>query len=401
MNIFDIEQPSEIGNRLKKFLKEHIEPAEAEYEAHITSENRWSPWPKMEELKQKAKEQDLWNLYLTHSENGPGLTNLQYAPLAEMMGHIDWCSEVFNCSAPDTGNMEVLDRYGNDEQKSEWLQPLLDGEIRSAFAMTEPDVASSDATNISSTIVRDGDDYVINGKKWWITNAGDPRCKIIIFMGVSNPEANTYNRQSMILIPFDTPGITKVKPLQVFGYDDAPYGHYELHFENVRVPKENLLLGEGRGFEIAQGRLGPGRIHHCMRSIGAAEKGLAYIINRLFSRTAFGKPLIEQSLWTDRIAKLRCEIDMARMLTLKAAYLIDEKGVKAARKEISMIKLVGPDLACRCLDMAIQAHGAGGLCQNFPLAAMYANQRTLRLADGPDEVHARTITKLELKERKQ
>jgi len=357
-------------------------------------------------LKPKARAQGLWNLFLPASADGSshgpgeiggaGLTNQEYAPLAEIMGRVPWASEVFNCSAPDTGNMETIVRYGSEENKERWLKPLLNGEIRSAFAMTEPDVASSDATNIESRIERDGDDYVINGRKWWISGAGDPRCAIYIFMGKTNPEAPRHSQQSMILVPATTPGVKVVRPLMVMGYDDAPHGHCEMTFTDVRVPASNMLLGEGRGFEIAQGRLGPGRIHHCMRLIGLAERALELMCKRASSRVAFGKTVASQTVTQERIAEARCRIDMARLLTLKAAWIMDVAGNKTAKAEIAMIKVVAPSMACQVIDWAMQVHGGGGMCQDFPLANFYAGARTLRFADGPDEVHRNAIAKMEL-----
>ncbi|MFZ5608263.1 MAG: acyl-CoA dehydrogenase family protein [Pseudomonadota bacterium] len=387
----------EYMERVTDFMNQHVYPHEETYHAEVDAGERWKVLPLIEELKAKARAQGLWNLFLPDSEHGAGLGNLDYAPLAEIMGRVAWASEVFNCSAPDTGNMEVLARYGTPEQKAQWLAPLLDGAIRSGFAMTEPMVASSDATNIEASITRDGDEYIIEGRKWWTSGAGDPRCKVLIFMGKTNPRADKHHQQSMILVPMDAPGITKVRPLNVFGYDDAPHGHFELDFEAVRVPASNILLGEGRGFEIAQGRLGPGRIHHCMRSIGAAERALEEMCKRLKSRIAFGRPIADQSVWHERIAEARCRIEQARLLTLKAAYMMDSVGNKAARAEIAMIKVVAPNVACDVLDMAIQAFGGAGVSQVAPLAAMYAGQRTLRLADGPDEVHRNAIAKMELK----
>jgi acyl-CoA dehydrogenase len=383
--------------KLGRFMDEHIFPNEETYLKQNYSGERWKVIPILEELKAKAREAGLWNLFLPEDSRGAGLTNLEYAPLAEMMGRVMWSSEVFNCSAPDTGNMEVLVRYGSPEQQERWLKPLLAGEIRSAFAMTEPAVASSDATNIECSIKRDGDHYIVNGRKWWTSGAGDPRCKIMIVMGKTDPTAEKHKQQSQILVPSDTPGVSFVRPLTVFGYDDAPHGHYETLFDNVRVPASNIILGEGRGFEIAQGRLGPGRIHHCMRSIGAAERALELMCKRLKSRIAFGRPIADQSIWSERIANARCAIEQARLLTLKAAYMMDTVGNKAAAKEIAMIKVIAPNVACDVLDMAIQAFGGGGVSQDFPVAYMYAQLRTLRLADGPDEVHRNAIAKLELR----
>jgi acyl-CoA dehydrogenase len=383
--------------RVQAFMDDHVYPNEQTYLDQNHSGERWKVIQIIEDLKLKAKAAGLWNLFLPHSPHGANLTNLEYAPLAEIMGHVGWASEVFNCSAPDTGNMEVLDRYGSDEHKERWLKPLLNGDIRSAFAMTEPAVASSDATNIETSIARDGGHYVVNGRKWWTSGAGDPRCKIMIVMGKTDASAPRHAQQSQILVPSDTPGVTFVRPLHVFGYDDAPHGHYEVLFENVRVPASNLLLGEGRGFEIAQGRLGPGRIHHCMRSIGAAERALELMCKRLKSRIAFGKAISDQSIWHERIANARCRIEQARLLTLKAAYLMDTVGNKAAAREIAMIKVVAPIMACDILDDAIQAFGGGGVSQDYLVASMYTGQRTLRLADGPDEVHRNAIAKLELK----
>lgn len=396
------EKTRQMLDRVKSFMDEYIYPSEHELHAQVAEgDSRWQIPPLLEELKDKAKAADLWNLFLPESGRGAGLTNLEYAPLAEQMGRSAFASEVFNCSAPDTGNMEVLERYGNDDQKKEWLEPLLAGEIRSAFAMTEPAVASSDATNIQSRIELDGDDYVINGRKWWTSGAGDPRCKIMIFMGKTDPSAHKYMQQSMILVPMDTAGVKVERMLSVFGYDDAPHGHAEVSFDNVRVPKGNLLLGEGRGFEIAQGRLGPGRIHHCMRSIGVAERALEAMIDRANSRVAFGRPLSEMGLTRHHIAQSRMEIDQARLLTLRAAYMMDTVGNKAARSEIAQIKVVAPNMALRVVDRAIQVHGAGGVSQDFFLANAYAGLRTLRLADGPDEVHTDQIGRLELKKHAQ
>ena len=388
--------------KLLTFMDQHIYPNEKAFKEEIDKNgsekgNRWIPTTLIESLKPKAREQGLWNLFLPKSARAPeGLSNLDYAPLCEIMGRVSWAPEVFNCGAPDTGNMETIERYGTEAHKREWLEPLLRGEIRSAFAMTEPDVASSDATNIATRIERDGDEYVINGHKWWISGAGDPRCKIFILMGKTDPEAARHSQQSMILVPADTKGVTIVRPLPVFGYDDAPHGHCEILFENVRVPVSNMLLGEGRGFEIAQGRLGPGRIHHCMRAIGVAERALELMCKRLNSRTAFGKKISEQGVWRERIAESRIQIDSARLLTMKTAYMMDTVGNKFAKAEIAMIKVLAPNVAQQVLDWAIQAHGAGGVCNDFPLAALWAHNRTLRLADGPDEVHRNAIAKLEL-----
>jgi acyl-CoA dehydrogenase len=385
----------DLQRRLQAFLDEHIYPNEQRYRDEI-ERNPWSPTKIIEELKPKARTAGLWNLFLPESEHGAGLTNLEYAPLCEMMGRSEIAPEVFNCSAPDTANMEVLTRYATPEQKERWLKPLLAGEIRSCFAMTEPAVASSDATNIESRIVRDGDHYLISGRKWWTSGAGDPRCKIAIFMGKTDPSAPPHKQQSMILLPMDAPGVKIERLLRVFGYDHAPHGHGEVTFENVRVPASNVLLGEGRGFEIAQGRLGPGRIHHCMRCIGVAERALETMCNRVQARVAFGKPLAEQGSIRAVIAKSRMEIEQARLLTLKAAYMMDTMGNKAARTEIAMIKVVAPNVALRVLDRAIQAHGGAGVSQDTFLAAAWASVRTLRIADGPDEVHLESIAKWEL-----
>jgi acyl-CoA dehydrogenase len=385
-----------LRERLLAFVDHHIYPNESRYQIAV----RQAPWqvpPILDELKAIARSEGLWNLFLPESDRGAGLTNLEYAPLCEVMGRVPWAPEVFNCSAPDTGNMEVLARYGTKAQQDRWLTPLLDGKIRSCFAMTEPDVASSDATNIRSTIARDGGDYVLNGRKWWISGAGDPRCAVAIFMGLSNPQAEPHQRQSMILVPMDATGVTLQRMMTVFGYDDSPHGHAEITFENVRVPADHMLLGEGRGFEIAQGRLGPGRIHHCMRLIGVAERALESMKKRVGERVAFGKTLAEQGTIRRDIAESRIEIDQARLLTMNAAHLMDTVGNKAARSAIAMIKVVAPNVALRVIDRAIQAHGAAGVSQDTFLAYAWAASRTLRLADGPDEVHLETIAKLELK----
>ena len=390
----------DLQTRLRAFMDEHIYPAETavldELAANTAAGKRWTPVPVIEELKPKARAAGLWNLFLPESEYGAGLTNQEYAPLSEIMGAVPWASEVFNCSAPDTGNMEVLVRYGTEAQKKRWLEPLLKGEIRSAFAMTEPAVASSDATNIEARIERDGDDYVINGRKWWTSGAGDPRCQIYIFMGKTDPTAPRHSQQSMILVPRDTPGVTVLRPLTVFGYDDAPHGHMEVDFKNVRVPASNMLLGEGRGFEIAQGRLGPGRIHHCMRTIGLAERSLKLMCQRASSRVAFGKTIAQQGVTQERIAEARIMIEQARLLTLKAAWMMDVAGNKSAKAEIAMIKVVAPNMAGQVIDWAMQVHGGAGMSQDFPLAFYYTHVRTLRFADGPDEVHRNAIAKLEL-----
>ncbi|MEN7342287.1 MAG: acyl-CoA dehydrogenase [Pseudomonadota bacterium] len=386
-----------LRERLLAFMDAHVYPNEKVYHDYLAaSDNRWVVPPIMEELKAKAREAGLWNLFLPESERGAGLTNLEYAPLCEIMGRSPIAPEVFNCAAPDTGNMEVLERYGSEAHKQEWLEPLLAGEIRSAFAMTEPAVASSDATNIECSIVRDGDEYVINGRKWWTSGAMDPRCEILILMGKTDPEADRHSQQSMILVPAKAKGIEIIRPMHVFGYDDAPHGHAEVSFTDVRVPASNLLLGEGRGFEIAQGRLGPGRIHHCMRTIGLAERALEAMCKRVDERVAFGRPLSAQGVVREQIAESRMDIEQARLLTLKAADMMDKVGNKVARSHIAMIKVVAPTMALRVIDRAIQTHGGAGVSQDFPLAYAYAGIRTLRLADGPDEVHRVTIAKLEL-----
>jgi acyl-CoA dehydrogenase len=399
-----------LRKQLLRFMDEHIYPNEAaiaaEIEANTAAGKRWTPLETIEKLKPKARAQGLWNLFLPPSadgskgaaqaHDGQGLSNQDYAPLAEIMGRVPWCSEVFNCSAPDTGNMETIERYGSAEHKQRWLAPLLDGKIRSAFAMTEPAVASSDATNIEARIVRDGEHYVINGLKWWTSGAGDPRCKVYIFMGKTDPDAPRHSQQSMILVPADAPGITVLRALSVFGYDDAPHGHMEVRFDKVRVPASNILLGEGRGFEIAQGRLGPGRIHHCMRLIGLAERSLELMCKRSTRRVAFGKPVSDQGVTRERIAEARCMIEQARLLTLKAAWMMDVAGNKTAKAEIAMIKVVAPNMAGKVIDWAMQVHGGAGMCQDTPLAYFFTAARTLRFADGPDEVHRNAIAKLEL-----
>ncbi len=405
-----------LRTQLLRFMDEHIYPNEpnivAEIEANTLAGKRWTPLETIEKLKPKARAQGLWNLFLPPSASGvsagsgdgsnshggatTGLSNQDYAPLAEIMGRVPWCSEVFNCSAPDTGNMETIERYGSAEHKRLWLEPLLDGKIRSAFAMTEPAVASSDATNIEARIVREGDSYVINGHKWWTSGAGDPRCKIYIFMGKTDPDAPRHSQQSMILVPADAPGIKVLRALQVFGYDDAPHGHMEVRFDNVRVPASNILLGEGRGFEIAQGRLGPGRIHHCMRLVGLAERALELMCTRATRRVAFGKPVSDQGVTRERIAEARCMIEQARLLTLKAAWMMDMAGNKTAKAEIAMIKVVAPNMAGKVIDWAMQVYGGAAMCQDTPLAYFFTAARTLRFADGPDEVHRNAIAKMEL-----
>jgi acyl-CoA dehydrogenase len=390
----------ELQERINAFMDAYIYPAEKDYhdelERNRRAGNPWQVTKVVEDLKKRAKSAGLWNFFLPHSDRGAGLTNLEYAPLCEIMGRSHIAPEVFNCSAPDTGNMEVLARYATPSQQQQWLTPLLDGKIRSAFAMTEPAVASSDATNIQASIVRDGDNYVINGRKWWTSGAGDPRCEILIFMGKTNPDAGRHNQQSMILVPMKTPGVKVLRTLTVFGYDHAPHGHAEVNFENVRVPVENLLLGEGRGFEIAQGRLGPGRIHHCMRTIGVAERALELMCKRSQERVAFGKRLSEMGVTLERIAESRIMIDQVRWLVLNAAYMMDTVGNRAAKAEIAMIKVAAPNVTLQVLDWAIQMHGGGGVSDDYPLAALWAGTRTLRFADGPDEVHREAIAKLEL-----
>ncbi|MCM3793358.1 MULTISPECIES: acyl-CoA dehydrogenase [Priestia] len=388
-----------LQKELTSFMEEHIYPNERLYEQQLNEQpSRWSAVPPiMEELKEKAKQAGLWNLFLPESEYGAGLTNVEYAPLCEIMGRSIIGPEAFNCGAPDTGNMEVLVRYGTPEQKEKWLKPLLNGDIRSCFSMTEPDVGSSDATNIQCSIVREGDEYVINGRKWWSSGAGDPRCKVAIVMGKSDFTASKYEQQSMILVPLNTPGVKIERMLPVFGYDHAPHGHAEIHYDNVRVPASNMLLGEGKGFAIAQGRLGPGRIHHCMRLIGAAERALEELCKRIQSRSTFNKLLSQQGVIQEWVAESRIEIEQARLLTLKAAYMMDTVGNKKARKEIAMIKVMAPAMALKVIDRAIQAFGAAGVSEDTPLAALWANARTLRLADGPDEVHKAQLARLELK----
>ncbi|WP_087972398.1 acyl-CoA dehydrogenase [Oceanobacillus rekensis] len=398
MNFEYSDKVKELQEKLNNFMEKYIYPNEKKYEEQLKPDDRFAVVPPiMDELKQKAREEGLWNLFLPESEYGAGLTNVEYAPLCEIMGRSSIAPEVFNCAAPDTGNMETIVRYGTEEHKERWLKPLLDGEIRSCFSMTEPDVASSDATNIQASIVRDGDEYVINGTKWWSSGAGDPRCKIAIVMGKNDPDAPKHKQQSMILVPLDTPGVTVKRTLPVFGYDHAPHGHAEIEYKNVRVPASNMLLGEGRGFEIAQGRLGPGRIHHCMRTIGAAERALELLCKRVQERETFGKKLAEQGVIQEWIADARINIEQARLLTLKAAYMMDTVGNKEAKAEIAMIKVIAPNMALEIIDRAIQAFGAAGVTEDYPLAATWVKIRTLRLADGPDEVHRRAIARLELK----
>jgi acyl-CoA dehydrogenase len=398
MNLGPSDRTKKLLEQLRAFMDANVYPSEQEMQRqHESLPDRWQVPPLLEELKKKAKAANLWNLFLPESSRGAGLTNLEYAYLCEEMGKVWFAAEVFNCSAPDTGNMEVIERYGNEKQKKEWLAPLLDGKIRSAFAMTEPAVASSDATNIETNIRRDGDEYVINGRKWFTSGIHDPRCKILILMGKTNPNAPKHQQQSQILVPRDTPGIKLNRWLPVFGYDDAPHGHGDVTFDNVRVPAENLLLGEGRGFEIAQGRLGPGRIHHCMRTIGVAERMLSVMCKRLLSRTAFGKKIAEHSVWEERVADARIEIECARLLTLKAAWMMDTVGNKVAQAEIAMIKVKAPVMALKIIDDAIQAHGGGGVTDDFGTARAWAHIRTLRIADGPDEVHRRAVARLEFK----
>lgn len=391
------ERASEIKNRLTAFMDQYIYPNESVYYSQVANGERWKILPLIEELKARARTAGLWNLFLPESDLGPGLTNLEYAPLCEIMGRVTWSAEVFNCSAPDTGNMEVLVRYGSPEQKEEWLAPLLAGEIRSCFAMTEPDVASSDATSIKTSIVRRGDNWIINGRKWWTSGAGDPRCRFAILLGRSSPDAPRHLQQSMIIVPLNAPGVSINRMLTLFGYDDAPHGHAEVNFENVEVPIANMILGEGRGFEIAQGRLGPGRIHHCMRLIGLAERALELMCQRVQSRVAFGWKLSEMGSIRQDIAQSRIEIEQARLLVMKAALMMDTQGNRAARQEIAMIKVVAPIMAQRIIDRAIQAHGGAGVSQDTFLAAAWAGARSLRLADGPDEVHLESIARLELK----
>jgi acyl-CoA dehydrogenase len=392
------DQTKEVCARVEDFMDRYVYPNEQKYYDQLDEGgNRWKVVPILEEVKQKAKDEGLWNYFLPESLNGAGLTNLEYAPVCEIMGKVHWAPEAFNCSAPDTGNMEVLERYGTPGHKKEWLEPLLNGEMRSAFAMTEPAVASSDATNIACRIERDGDEYVINGRKWWTSGIGDPRCKILILMGKTDPSAPTYRQQSMILVPRDTPGITVEKMLLVMGFDDAPHGHGQVLFDNVRVPAENILLGEGRGFEIAQGRLGPGRIHHCMRIIGVAERALEMMCHRGTERVTWGKALAERDNFMERVANARINIEMCRLLTLKAAHMMDTVGNKEARQEIAMIKVAAPNMALQVIDDAMQAHGGGAMSQAFKLSYMWSRMRALRFADGPDEVHRQQIARLELR----
>ena len=398
MNFENSQKVKDLQEKITDFMNAYVYESEDIYKKQVEEGGRWCIPQIMEDLKSKAKSEGLWNLFLPDSDLGAGLTNTEYAPLCEIMGRSPIGAEVFNCSAPDTGNMEVLVRYGTDDQKKEWLTPLLNGEIRSAFAMTEPDVASSDASNIQASIVRDGNNYVINAKKWWTSGAMDPRCKIMIFMGKTDPNADKYKQQSMILVPFDTPGVKVLRHLPVFGYDHAPHGHAEVEFKDVKVPVSNILLGEGRGFEIAQGRLGPGRIHHCMRLIGQAERALELMISRAKSRVAFGKPIAQQGVVMNAIADSRAEIEQARLLVLKTAYMMDTVGNKIARKEISMIKVVAPNMATRVIDRAIQVHGGGGVTSDFPLSYAYGYARALRLADGPDEVHHMVVGRNEVRE---
>ena len=399
MNFEYSNKVKDLQEKLTNFMNEHVYKNEAVYKEEVEKGGRWCVPKVMEDMKSKAKAQGLWNLFLPESDLGAGLTNTEYAPLCEIMGRSPIGAEVFNCSAPDTGNMEVLVRYGTKEQQNQWLTPLLNGEIRSAFAMTEPDVASSDASNIQASIDRKGDEYVINARKWWTSGAMDPRCKIMIFMGKTDPNADKYKQQSMILVPIDTPGVKVLRHLPVFGYDHAPHGHAEVDFKDVKVPVSNILLGEGRGFEIAQGRLGPGRIHHCMRLIGQAERALELMVKRAKSRVAFGKPISEQGVVMHAIAESRAEIEQARLLVLKTAHMMDTVGNKIARKEISMIKVVAPNMATKIIDRAIQVHGGGGVSSDFPLSYAYGHARTLRLADGPDEVHRMSVAKLEMRDK--
>ena len=399
MNFEYSNKVKDLQDKLTNFMNEHVYKNEVVYKEEVEKGGRWCVPKVMEDMKSKAKAQGLWNLFLPESDLGAGLTNTEYAPLCEIMGRSPIGAEVFNCSAPDTGNMEVLVRYGTKEQQNQWLTPLLNGEIRSAFAMTEPDVASSDASNIQASIDRKGDEYVINARKWWTSGAMDPRCKIMIFMGKTDPNADKYKQQSMILVPIDTPGVKVLRHLPVFGYDHAPHGHAEVDFKDVKVPVSNILLGEGRGFEIAQGRLGPGRIHHCMRLIGQAERALELMVKRAKSRVAFGKPISEQGVVMHAIAESRAEIEQARLLVLKTAHMMDTVGNKIARKEISMIKVVAPNMATKIIDRAIQVHGGGGVSSDFPLSYAYGHARTLRLADGPDEVHRMSVAKLEMRDK--